>query len=458
MEMDKKHTVAILGSGESGMGAVRLAVKKGITCMLSDFGAISDEDKNELVSLDVAFEENGHTLERLAEFDEIIKSPGIPNTAPVIQSLKEKGVPVISEIEFASRFTNAKLIGITGSNGKTTTTLLTTHLLKSSVLDAVSAGNVGNSLSNLLVEGDHEIIVIELSSFQLDDIKDFNVNVGVILNITPDHMDRYEHSMDKYADAKFRLTENMSPEDLFIYNTDDPVVRSRVKDIPARLQTISGHSKSTKGAYYDEGHLVLENDTDMQVLTTQELPLLGKHNHYNQMAAVLVAMEMGVSFTAIYQGLLTFKNAPHRMEIVDEIRKVVFINDSKATNVDSVYYALEALDQDIIWIAGGVNKGNDYSQIKSLVTQKVKGMVCLGKDNAHLIDEFEDVVDNHAEVTNAEMAVATAYLMADPGDTILLSPACASFDLFKNYEDRGDQFKAAVKELKEAEKIELAKA
>ena len=454
----RQHSVAILGSGESGMGAVRLAVKNGMVCMLSDFGSIKDQDKNELVSLNVAFEEQGHTFERLAEFDEIVKSPGIPNAAPVIQFLKEKGIPVISEIEFASRFTNAMLIGITGSNGKTTTTLLTTHLLKSGGLDVVSAGNVGNSLSNALIEGDHDYIVVELSSFQLDDIKDFKVSIGVILNITPDHMDRYEHSMDKYADAKFNLTKNMSPEDLFIYNADDPVVTSRTESIPARLQTISGHSKSTSGAYYDEGHLVLENETDIQLLTTSELPLLGRHNHYNQMAASLVAMEVGLSFQAIYQGLITFKNAPHRMEIVDEIQKVIFINDSKATNVDSVFYALEAIDKEIIWIAGGVNKGNDYSQIKSLIIQKVKAMVCLGTDNAHLINEFGKDLDSYVEVSNAEMAVAEAYLRAEEGDVILLSPACASFDLFKSYEDRGDQFKKAVKELKEAEKKELAKA
>lgn len=450
-----QHSIAVLGSGESGMGAVRLACKQGLKVFLSDASAIPSAIKAELDQLNVDYEEKQHSVERLKTYDEVVKSPGIPNTAPVIIELRKSGISVISEIEFASRFTKAKIVGITGSNGKTTTTLLTQHLLKSSGIDSMAAGNVGKSLSALLVTNDPEVIVLELSSFQLEDITDFKPDVAVLLNITPDHMDRYDHDMNKYADAKLRLVMNMDKAGMVVYNSDDQLISERVGRIGSRLVEVTTQNKTRNGAYLDEGHLIFDCEKAIQILGTEELPLVGRHNYYNQMVAVLVALEFDLSFGDILAGLNSFQNAAHRLEPVTEYQGVRYINDSKATNVDAVYYALDAMKAPVIWIAGGVNKGNDYDQIHDLVKDKVKALICLGKDNKHLLDAFGSVVDNIVEVQNAEESVRKAEEYAAAGDVVLLSPACASFDLFRNYEDRGDKFKAAVRshieELKQKE-------
>ncbi|PIB34423.1 UDP-N-acetylmuramoylalanine--D-glutamate ligase [Reichenbachiella sp. 5M10] len=432
------------------MGAVRLAVKQGLSVFLSDGGAIAEEKKIELAALSVAFEEGGHTLDTLCVCVEVIKSPGIPTTAAVILGVREAGVPVISEIEFASRYTTAKIVGITGSNGKTTTTLLTTHLLRHAGIDVQSAGNVGNSFSELVMEHSPAVIVLELSSFQLDDIVTFQPDIAVLLNVTPDHLDRYQYDMARYAAAKYRLFENMTDEGLVIANTDDALVVQGLTQVSSRIQPVSLQERVYGGAYFDMDHLIFDTEKDIEIIPADELPLIGKHNHYNQMMAVLVAIEMGVPFGDLLGGLRTFVNAPHRLEKVATVEGVTFINDSKATNVDAVYYALDAMESSVIWIAGGVNKGNDYKQISDLVKDKVKGLVCMGKDNVHLTDEFSEVAAV-TEVQSASEAVARAFDMARAGDTVLLSPACASFDLFKNYEDRGDQFKAAVLQLKEVQ-------
>ncbi|WP_255416026.1 UDP-N-acetylmuramoyl-L-alanine--D-glutamate ligase [Reichenbachiella sp. MSK19-1] len=446
MTADWQHSVAILGSGESGMGAARLAVSHGLSVFLSDGGSIAPEKTIALKSLGVDLEENGHTVADLIKCKEVVKSPGIPDTAPVVQAIKAAGIPVISEIEFASRYTDAKIIGITGSNGKTTTTLLTTHLLKGAGVDAKSAGNVGNSFSELLLDGDPDVVVLELSSFQLDDIANFKPDVAVLLNITPDHLNRYDYDMSKYAAAKWRLFENMTEDGLVIYNQDDEWSSKGVAEVTARKQAISVMQAVTSGAYFSQGQLNFTEEEE--VILTDELALIGQHNYYNQMAAILAAMELGVSFQYILSGLQSFVNAPHRLEKVGVVNDVTYINDSKATNVDAVYYALDAVDTPIVWIAGGVNKGNDYAQIKSLVQERVTTLICLGKDNAHLIDEFSGDVEQIIEVSSAAEAVTIAYQNAKPQESVLLSPACASFDLFSNYEDRGDQFKREVFELK----------
>ena len=427
------------------MGAVRLAAKLGIEAFLSDGRAIAEAKKVELNSLGVSFEENGHTLTELIKYDEIIKSPGIPDTIDLIQQLIATGKRVISEIEFASRHTSAKIVGITGSNGKTTTTLLTTHLLRAAGLKVASAGNVGNSFSDLLVTESTDIIVLELSSFQLDGIQDFCPDVAILLNITPDHLDRYAYDIQLYADAKLRLIKNSTPSTLVISNQDDELLIEKINAVDTGFNgfAISTQSKANQGAYLKEDALVF-NQNEIQSIPVNELPLVGIHNQYNQMAAISAALHLGVSFEDVLRGLKTFKNAPHRMETVAELDGVTFINDSKATNVDAVYYALESIKGDIVWIAGGVNKGNDYSQIAELVNKKVKSLICLGTDNAHLENAFAQSVNVMVKVNSMANAVQEALNNSKEGDVVLLSPACASFDLFANYEDRGDQFRNQV--------------
>ena len=396
------------------------------------------------------FEEGKHTLNELVKHDEIIKSPGIPETATVIVELKAAGKTIISEIEFASRYTDAKIIGITGSNGKTTTTLLTTHILKGAGLNVASAGNVGNSFSDLLVDQDPDVIVLELSSFQLDGVVDFRPDIAMILNITPDHLDRYANDIELYADAKWRLTQNMNEGTLFIFNADDELVTKRVnrKGLSCDKIQITTRSKTNNGAYFLEGYLIFDCEKLIQIVPIEDLPLSGRHNQYNQMAAILAAIQLDVAFGDIMKALSTFKNAPHRMELVGYIQDIPYINDSKATNVDAVYYALDAMTGPVVWIAGGVNKGNDYSQIKSLVKNKVNTLICMGTDNAHLIDEFKNDVHTLIEVKSAEEAITRANELAQTGEVVLLSPACASFDLFNNYEHRGDLFREEALKLK----------
>lgn len=450
MIIDKIHSVGILGTGESGMGAMRLAHKKGLDVFVSDFNTIIDSTKEELTDLGIAFEERQHSLDRLSKCDQIVKSPGIPDSAAIVLKLKEAGMSVISEIEFAFQYAKSKIIGITGSNGKTTTTLLVEHLLRTAGIDCAAGGNLGTSFAQLVAEREPEVLVLELSSFQLDGINSFKPDIAILLNITPDHLDRYEYSMDKYADAKFRLIENMNSGDMFIHNLDDQIIADKFKSHPSQVHQleITTTSKTRDGAYWLENHLIFDCEKGIHLLPAEELPLVGRHNLYNQMAAVLAAIQLDVSFNEILKGLRTFINAPHRLEKVAVIDGIQFINDSKATNVDAVYYALEAMDQPIIWVAGGVNKGNEYSQIKSLVQRKVKSLICLGTDNAHLIDEFKTNISGIKEAASAEEAVKMAFATANAGDVVLLSPACASFDLFDNYEQRGDLFKAAVMKLK----------
>ncbi len=455
-------SIAILGAGESGIGAAILGLKHGYRVFLSDAGAISADRKLVLQSYGIAFEEGGHSEDIILASDEVIKSPGIPDKVPMIQALVAKGIPVISEIEFAYRYIpqHAKVIAITGTNGKTTTTLLTYHILKSAGLKVALGGNVGVSLAKLVAVGDYDYFVVEVSSFQLDGIVKFKPNVAVLLNITPDHLDRYDYDFQKYVASKFRITENLSHEESFIYCADSEPVTEEVakRKIEACLFAISATKSPKWEAYMDDEHLIFnyrfKEKDKKHTIPVSEISLIGKHNMINSMSAVLSALTMEVSIEQILKGLKTFVNAPHRLEFCGEIDGVRFINDSKATNVDAVYYALEGIRQPIVWIAGGIDKGNEYDQIAQLVADKVKGLICLGVDNSKLTSRFGSTVETR-ETRSVEEAVNLGYEMAASGDVVLLSPACASFDLFKNYEDRGDQFRVAVKNLKETKRAKV---
>ena len=448
---DKKHdSVAILGSGESGMGAALLAKSKGLTVFLSDAGAIDANKKQLLADNGIPFEENGHSIHELLKYGEIIKSPGIPEKVTVIKALRAANKYIISEIEFAVRYTNAKLVAITGSNGKTTTTLLTYHLLKSAGLKVGMGGNIGNSLASLILEVDYDIIVLELSSFQLDGMYEFKADTSLLLNITPDHLDRYNYDINQYADSKLRITQNQRANEQFIFNIDDKLIKEKIEktDIKAKKTGFSLKSIIGSGACQMGSELSFHTEKLDFSIPVKEIPLIGKHNLYNTMAAVLVAIKYGAKENQILEGLKTFKNAPHRLEYVGVIDEVTFINDSKATNVDSVFYALDGMDRKVVWIAGGVNKGNDYSVLKNLVNEKVSALVCLGTDNKHLFDAFGDDIEVIHETKDMSECIETAVKLANPGDVVLLSPACASFDLFNNYEHRGNEFKRAVLDLK----------
>ncbi len=436
------------------MGAALLAHAKGLSVFVSDAGAIAPDNKQQLSDLGIAFEEKGHTTETLLLCNEVVKSPGIPDTAAVVRALAAAGKPIISEIEFASRYTNARLIAITGSNGKTTTTLLTYHLLKSAGLAVGLAGNIGYSLARQVIDDPYDIIVIELSSFQLDGMYDFQADTSVLLNITPDHLDRYNYDLQQYADAKMKIIQNQTANQHFIYNADDKLVADKLtqKAVEATQIPFSLHTHTEEGAGVAGEQLQFKLKGKAISLPQAAVPLLGRHNQYNAMAAVLVALKYGLTEQQILQGLETFTNAPHRLEKVGEVDGVLYINDSKATNVDSVFYALDGMQSPVIWVAGGVNKGNDYKAIEQLVESKVKGLVCLGIDNQHLTETFGTKVESVVEVQSMAEAIAKARAMATAGDTVLLSPACASFDLFKNYEDRGDQFREEVRRLKKKNK------
>ncbi len=426
--------LTILGAGESGIGAALLARKYGHDVFVSDRGAIKEAFKRELESHGVAYEEQQHSWERISQADEVVKSPGIPDHVPIIKELVSKGIPVISEIEFAGRYTTAKLIGITGSNGKTTTTRLAHHLLAEAGLDAGMAGNVGKSFARSLSEDRmYPYYVLELSSFQLDGIRGFRPDIALLLNITPDHLDRYEYKMQNYIRSKFRIAMNQQPEDVFLYNAEDENIGGYMQThrLRPRLHPISG-------GMIEENRLHVGGCTfDMR-----ESSLRGRHNFMNALFALSAAKLWGASDEALQRGLNTFVNVAHRMERVAFIGGVEYINDSKATNVDAVFFALDAMDKPVVWIAGGQDKGNDYGPLMELVKTKVRALVCLGVDNRKLLDTFSGIPA--AEARSAEDAVAKASSLARPGDAVLLSPACASFDLFKNYEDRGEQFKEAV--------------
>jgi UDP-N-acetylmuramoylalanine--D-glutamate ligase len=445
--------IVILGAGESGVGAALLAVARGFNTFVSDMGSIAAKYKQVLEDNSIAFEEGRHTADLILNADEVIKSPGIPDKAPIVKALFEKGIPVISELEFAFRFTNAKMIAITGTNGKTTTTLLTYHLLKSAGLNVGLAGNVGKSFARQVLEKEFDYYVLEVSSFQLDGMYAFKSDISILLNITPDHLDRYDYKISNYVDSKFRIAQNMTKGDAFIYFAENPLLAEALpqKEIGAVTYGIHLDSIFGRGAWVEKENLNFCLDSKEGVrfsLSMDELPLQGKHNQINSMAAILAAMLVGIGSETIKKGLTTFKNAPHRLEPVASIKEVMFINDSKATNVDSVYYALESFKQPVVWIAGGTDKGNDYEMIRGLVEEKVKGLVCLGVDNEKLKRAFSGILPKIEETRNVNEAVKLAYAMASAGDAVVLTPACASFDLFKNYEDRGEQFKKAVIEFK----------
>lgn len=436
----KKGKIAILGAGESGTGAAILAMKEGYEVFVSDSGAIKDNFKAELDSHSIAWEENGHTTERITDADEVIKSPGIPNTAPLVKLLAAQGTPVISEIEFAARFTRAQFICITGSNGKTTTTSLIHHILKTAGLDASLAGNIGQSLAKQVAQNDHKYYVVELSSFQLDNMYRFRAHIAVLLNITPDHLDRYNHDFMQYAAAKMRITQNQTPDDYFIYWRDDATIRQLAGSL---------HSQATNLAFSltDEAHILPGRDFVKWLQTPGSLLIRGKHNLYNAIAASLAAQCLGVGEGIIKRALSTFAPVEHRLETVRTINGITFVNDSKATNVDSCYYALESMTTPVVLILGGKDKGNDYSQIDNLVRQKVKTLVFMGLHNEPLRQHFGGLAIPIIDTDNIADAINGAYRAASQGDTVLLSPCCASFDLFSSYEDRGTQFKNIVNAL-----------
>lgn len=444
--------MAVLGAGESGVGAALLAQKNGIEVWVSDKGVIQEKYREVLSHHGIPFEEGKHTESQIEDADLVVKSPGIPDKVDLVQKLLKQGVPVVSEIEFAGKFTNARFVGITGSNGKTTTTLLIHHILQRSGMKVGLAGNVGKSLAGLLAEGDdYDWIVVELSSFQLDGVFDFKCDIALLLNITPDHLDRYDYDLMKYASAKMRITQNQDQDCHFIYNLDDPITAEAMKaiEINAQMVPFSIEQKLTEGdgAFIDNEHIIINTNNNSFTMTIQELALQGKHNLYNSMASGVAARILEVRKDLIRECLSDFQNIEHRLEYVNTIYGMRFINDSKATNVNSAWYALESMSEPVVWIVGGVDKGNDYDQVMDLVKEKVRAIVCLGKDNTKLHEVFGDVVEHIADADNMRDAVYASYKLGQKGDAVLLSPACASFDLFQDYEDRGRQFKEAVRNL-----------
>jgi len=443
------NKLVVLGGGESGVGAAILGKSKGFDVFLSDRGLLNDKYREELVIRGISFEEGVHTESKILDAAVVVKSPGIPDTVPLILTLKDKNIPVISEIEFASRYTSAKIIAITGSNGKTTTTLLSYHLLKNAELNVGLAGNVGESFAWQVAEKNFDYYVLEISSFQLDNILDFHPNIAVLLNITPDHLDRYEYTFQNYVNSKFNIVQNQTENDDFIYFEDSGVILEEFqkRNILAEKWGISIDHQVKEGGYLQGSQLISTYKGMSFAQDYAALPIKGPHNAVNSLASILVAQAVGLEAEKIREGLLSFSNAPHRLEQVEVIDEVTYVNDSKATNVDSVFYALGSFSQPIILIAGGVDKGNDYSQIEDLVREKVKGLIILGSKFEKLRDYFSGIVPQLYITQDVQDAVNQAKAWGKPGDVVLLSPACASFDLFKNYEDRGDQFKAAVHNL-----------
>lgn len=447
--METKRVV-ILGAGESGVGAAMLAQKQGYDVFVSDFGGIADRYKAALQELNIPFEEKQHTEELILNATEVIKSPGIPATAPIVKALVKNKISVISEIEFAKRYTNAKTICITGSNGKSTTTMLTYHILKNAGLNVGLGGNIGQSFAAQVATAEFDWYVLEISSFMLDDMFEFKADIAVLLNITPDHLDRYDYKLEKYAASKMRIIQNQTPADVFIYCADDEEIDKALKEIKitATPYPFSIRKKIEFGAYLEDQTIQINTHPKHQLtMSISELALQGKHNIYNSMASGIVAKVLELRNDSIRESMGNFKNIEHRLEFVAKISDVTYINDSKATNVNSTWYALESVGTDVVLIMGGVDKGNDYDMLKDLVRSKVRAIVCLGKDNKRIHEAFEDDVEIIVNTFSANEAVQVAYHLAKKGNTVLLSPACASFDLFKNYEDRGNQFKAAVKEL-----------
>ncbi len=442
--------LVILGGGESGVGAAILGKDKGMDVFLSDSGNIPARYRSVLDDEGIAYEEGGHSMDRILSADEVVKSPGIPPTAPVVREIVARGIPVISEIELAGRYTDARMVCITGSNGKTTTTLLTYHILKDAGVDVGLAGNVGQSLALQVSRSDHDVYVIELSSFQLENMYDFHANIAVILNITPDHLDRYDYEMQNYINAKFRILNNLTPRDAFIYWQDDPVIRRQLERVTTEAAQFPFAEQREEGsaAWVDpEGEMCVETPAESFTMPRADLSLNGLHNLYNSMAAAISACILRIDKEEIRKALGNFEGVEHRLEPAGTVDGVRYINDSKATNVNSTWYALESMPRDTILILGGKDKGNDYSEILPLVKEKVKAIVCMGKDNTKLLDFFSAEVPAIYDTHSIVEAVATCASVAVSGDTVLLSPCCASFDLFKSYEDRGQQFKEQVKAL-----------
>ncbi len=441
--------IVVLGGGESGVGAAVLAKVKGFDVFLSDKGNIDEKYVGILKKWDIPFESGQHTEEKILCADEVIKSPGIPNTAPMVQKLIAQGTHIISEIEFAGRYDKARKICVTGSNGKTTTTSLIYYLLKQAGLNVGLGGNIGQSYAYQVATGNFDIYVLELSSFQLDNMYDFKADIAIITNITPDHLDRYDHKMENYVKAKFRITRNMNPEDCFIFCSDDEITVNHLNKIVVKAKQLPFTQKTEvpQGAFVKDDRIVIRYEDSECDMYIRELALGGKHNVYNSMAAAIAAKVMDIDNETIREALSSFKPVEHRLEKVLSVGGVLYINDSKATNVDSAWYALECQTAPVVWIVGGTDKGNDYSSLVPLAREKVKAMICMGLDNAKFHSSFEGVVPEIYDVTSAHDAVQTASRLARNGDVVLLSPCCASFDLFRNYEDRGEQFKAEVRKL-----------
>lgn len=442
--------LVVLGGGESGVGTAILGKKKGYEVFVSDFGKIKENYKEVLSINQITWEEKQHTEDLILNADVVMKSPGIPDKSPIVKQLREKGIPVISEIEFAAPFTEAITIGITGSNGKTTTTLLTYHLLKQGGLNVGLAGNIGKSFAWQVAENKHEAYVLELSSFQLDGILNYKPHIAVITNISPDHLDRYNYDYSLYIDSKFRITMNQTAQDYLIVDADDEAISNWLKNNSTKATIIpfSIKNKLEQGGSIDaENNININLNQDNFTMAINKLALEGKHNVKNAMAATTVAQLMKIRKDTIRESLTNFQGAEHRLEKVLKIQNVQYINDSKATNVNATFFALDSMTTPTVWIVGGVDKGNDYDELMPLVREKVKGIICLGVDNKKLVDKFENVVEVLVETTSMDEAVKIANKIAEKGDTVLLSPACASFDLFENYEDRGRQFKQAVQKL-----------
>jgi UDP-N-acetylmuramoylalanine--D-glutamate ligase len=441
--------IVILGAGESGAGSAVLAKKQGFEVFVSDKGQIKEEYREILNNNGIKWEEGDHNESIILSADEIIKSPGIPESAPIIMKIREKGIHIISEIEFAGRYATGKKICVTGSNGKTTVTNLIYHMLKKAGMNAAMTGNVGKSFAMAVAEGSYDYYVIELSSFQLDGMYEFKADIAVLMNITPDHLDRYDHNFQNYIDSKFRVTQNQGKDDFLIYWEGDPVIRTELskKKYGMTLMPFSDEISEGMSAYIENNELIIDYQNKTSLMTIHDFALKGRHNTYNSMAAAIAGKILNIRKDVIRESLADFQGVEHRLEPVITVFGINFINDSKATNVNSTWYAIECMENDIIWIVGGVDKGNDYSELFQVVKKKVKAIVCLGKDNKKIIEAFKDLVPTIVETTSMEEAVRSSYYLAKKGETVLLSPACASFDLFKNYEDRGRQFKQAVRNL-----------
>jgi UDP-N-acetylmuramoylalanine--D-glutamate ligase len=440
--------LVVLGAGESGIGTALLAIQKGFNVFVSDYGNIKSKYKDVLINYEIEWEEGKHTSSKILKADLVMKSPGISDYVPIIKKILSNKIPVISEIEFASKFTSSKIIGITGSNGKTTTTMMVHQILKDAEIDVLMAGNIGDSFAKE-IENNPEFFVLELSSFQLDGIKLFRPNIAIITNITPDHLDRYDNNFENYIESKFRIVMNQKNSDYLIYNADDPAIISFLKSnkIQSQLIPFSINKTFDFGTYYKDNKIIIKLKNKSILMPTSNLALEGKHNIKNAMAAATVAHLLKIRKDTIRESLECFQGAEHRLENVLKINKVKYINDSKATNVNATYFALESMTSPTVWIVGGIDKGNDYSVLYPFVNEKVKAIICLGKQNDKLFKNFQSMVDIIVETQFMSEAVKIAYKIAEAGDNVLLSPACSSFDLFKNYEDRGQQFKASVRKL-----------